>query len=35
VEVALEDDVTLPLVLLWRAGAPSAAVRRVRAAMSG
>jgi hypothetical protein len=35
VEVALEDDVSLPLVLLWRAGAPSAAVRRVRAAMSG
>lgn len=34
VEVALEDDVSLPLVLLWRAGAPSAAVRRVRAAMS-
>src|SRR4051794_26039389 len=34
VEIALEDDVTLPLVVLWRAGAPSAAVRRVRAAMS-
>jgi hypothetical protein len=34
VEIPIEDDVTLPLVLLWRAGAPSAAVRRVRAAMS-
>jgi DNA-binding transcriptional LysR family regulator len=34
VEIPVEDDVTLPLVVLWRAGAPSAAVRRVRAAMS-
>jgi hypothetical protein len=34
VEIPIEDDLTLPLVVLWRAGAPSAAVRRVRAAMS-
>jgi DNA-binding transcriptional LysR family regulator len=34
VELPLDDDVTLPLVVLWRAGAPSAAVRRVRTAMS-
>lgn len=34
VQVALADDVSLPLVVLWPAGAPSAAVRRVRDAMS-
>jgi DNA-binding transcriptional LysR family regulator len=34
VDVPLRDEVTLPFVVLWRAGAPSAAVRRVRAAMS-
>ena len=34
VQVALDDDVTLPLVVLWPAGAPSAAVARVRRALS-
>jgi DNA-binding transcriptional LysR family regulator len=33
--VALRDDVTLPLLILWPAGAPSAAVVRLRAALSG
>jgi len=32
---ALEDDVTLPLLVLWATGAPPAAVARLRAAMSG
>ncbi|MET0202324.1 MAG: hypothetical protein ABW245_10780, partial [Gaiellaceae bacterium] len=32
--VGLEDDVTLPLLVLWAAGAPPAAVARLRAAMS-
>ena len=31
--VPLEDDVTLPLLLLWPAGLPSPAVHRLRAAM--
>ena len=33
-QVALADDVTLPLLVLWPTGAPSAAVRRVRAGMT-
>jgi DNA-binding transcriptional LysR family regulator len=33
-QVALADDVTLPLLVLWPTGAPSAAVRRVREGMS-
>jgi LysR substrate binding domain len=33
-QVALSDDVTLPLLVLWPTGAPSAAVRRVREAMT-
>lgn len=32
--VALADDVTLPLLVLWPTGAPSAAVRRVREGMT-
>jgi DNA-binding transcriptional LysR family regulator len=32
--VALEDDVTLPLLVLWLTGAPPAAVTRLRAALS-
>jgi hypothetical protein len=31
--VAVEDDVTLPLLVLWAAGAPPAAVARLRAAL--
>jgi DNA-binding transcriptional LysR family regulator len=34
VRVPLADDVTLPLLVLWAAGAPPAAVRRVREGMS-
>lgn len=34
VHVALDDDMTLPLVVLWTAGSVSAAVRRVRRGMS-
>jgi DNA-binding transcriptional LysR family regulator len=34
VEVPIRADITLPLLLMWPAGAPSAAVRRVRAAMT-
>ena len=34
VQLAVEDDVSLPLTMLWPAGAPSAAVRRVRAGMA-
>jgi DNA-binding transcriptional LysR family regulator len=34
VQLAVEDDVSLPLTVLWPAGAPSAAVRRVRAGMA-
>jgi DNA-binding transcriptional LysR family regulator len=34
VEVALADDVLLPLLVLWPAGVPSPAVERVRAGMS-
>ena len=34
VQVAIEDQVSLPLVVLWPAGAPSPAVHRVRARMS-
>jgi DNA-binding transcriptional LysR family regulator len=34
VELPIRDDVTLPLLVLWPAGAPSAAVERVRAAMT-
>jgi DNA-binding transcriptional LysR family regulator len=34
IRVAIEDDISLPLVVLWPAGAMSAAVRRVRAGMS-
>ena len=33
--LALADEVTLPLVVLWPTGAPSPAVRRLRAAMTG
>lgn len=33
VQVALTDDVTLPLVMAWRVGSVPAAVRRVRAKM--
>jgi DNA-binding transcriptional LysR family regulator len=33
-QVALADDVTLPLLVLWPKGAPSAAVRRVREGMT-
>jgi DNA-binding transcriptional LysR family regulator len=32
--VPIEDDITLPLLVLWPAGLPSPAVRRLRAAMS-
>lgn len=35
VAVALDDDVRLPLVALWRPGAQPAAVRRLRAGMGG
>jgi DNA-binding transcriptional LysR family regulator len=34
VRVAIEDDVSLPLLVLWPVGAPSAAVQRVRERMS-
>jgi DNA-binding transcriptional LysR family regulator len=34
VQLALADDVTLPLLILWPTGAPSAAVRRVREGMT-
>jgi DNA-binding transcriptional LysR family regulator len=34
VEVPIEDDVSLPLLVLWPAGVPSAAVRRLRERMS-
>jgi len=34
VEVPIEDDVTLPLLVLWPAGVPSPAVRRLRERMS-
>ena len=34
VEVPLADTVTLPLLVLWPAGAPSAAVERIRSGMS-
>lgn len=33
--VVVRDDVTLPLVLLWPAGAPPVAVRRLRAGLGG
>jgi DNA-binding transcriptional LysR family regulator len=33
-QVALADDVTLPLLVLWPTGVPSAAVRRVRESMA-
>ena len=33
--VALEDDASLPLLVLWAAGAPPAAVTRLRAVLSG
>jgi LysR substrate binding domain len=33
-QVELADEVTLPLLVLWPIGAPSAAVRRVREAMT-
>jgi DNA-binding transcriptional LysR family regulator len=33
-QVAIADDVTLPLLVLWPTGAPSAAVRRVREGMT-
>jgi DNA-binding transcriptional LysR family regulator len=33
-QVPLADDVTLPLLVLWPTGAPSAAVRRVREGMT-
>jgi DNA-binding transcriptional LysR family regulator len=34
VQVSIEDDISLPLVVLWAAGAPSPAVRRLRAGMA-
>jgi hypothetical protein len=34
VQVPLAEEVTLPLLVLWPTGAPSAAVRRVRESMS-
>ncbi len=34
VQVALADEVTLPLLVMWPTGAPSAAVQRVRTGMS-
>jgi DNA-binding transcriptional LysR family regulator len=34
VQLPVEDDLSLPLLVLWPAGAPSPAVRRVREAMS-
>jgi DNA-binding transcriptional LysR family regulator len=34
VQLTVEDDVSLPLLVLWRAGAPAPAVRRVRERMS-
>jgi DNA-binding transcriptional LysR family regulator len=34
VQVPIRDDVTLPLLVLWAAGAPPAAVGRIRAAMT-
>jgi hypothetical protein len=34
VELAIEDDITLPLLLLWLAGAPSPAVARILRGMS-
>ncbi len=34
VELAFADGIALPLLVLWRAGVPSSAVDRVRAAMS-
>jgi DNA-binding transcriptional LysR family regulator len=33
--LAVRDNLTLPLILMWPAGAPSPAVQRVREAMSG
>ena len=34
VDLETEDDLTLPLVVLWPAGAPSPAVRRISAALA-
>lgn len=34
VELPVEDDISLPLLVLWPAGAPSPAVRRLRAGMT-
>jgi hypothetical protein len=34
VELAIEDDITLPLLVLWLAGARSPAVRRILRGMS-
>ena len=34
VPVAIDDDITLPLILLWAVGAPSPAVRRLREGMA-
>jgi DNA-binding transcriptional LysR family regulator len=34
VELPIRDEITLPLLVLWAAGAPSAAVQRIRAGMS-
>lgn len=34
VQVPIEDDVTLPLLVLWPAGAPTAAVDRIRSGMA-
>jgi hypothetical protein len=34
VQLPVAEDVSLPLLVLWPAGAPSAAVRRVREGMS-
>jgi hypothetical protein len=35
VSVPIRDDITLPLLILWPAGVPSAAVRRLQEAMTG
>jgi hypothetical protein len=34
VQLTVEDDVSLPLLVLWPAGAPAPAARRVRERMS-
>ena len=34
VQLEVQDDMSLPLLVLWPAGAPSPAVRRLRAGMT-